>query len=32
MKAIINGKTPKYNGKPISRHHSYSVSEYPPSK
>lgn len=27
--AILNGKTPKYNGKPISGHHSYSVSEYP---
>ncbi|SDB40096.1 LXG domain of WXG superfamily protein [Pseudobutyrivibrio sp. YE44] len=27
--AIINGKTPQYDGKPISGHHTYSVSEYP---
>ncbi|EJO5349380.1 hypothetical protein NRP93_003556, partial [Clostridium botulinum] len=26
---ILNGKTPKYNGKPIQGHHSYSASKYP---
>ena len=26
---IINGKTPKFNGKPIQGHHTFSVSKYP---
>lgn len=26
---ILNGRTPKYDGKPIQGHHSYSVSKYP---
>lgn len=26
---IMNGKRPKYNGKTIQGHHTYSVSEYP---
>ena len=26
---ILNGKTPKYDGKPIQGHHSYSASKYP---
>ena len=26
---ILNGKTPKYNGKPMQGHHAYSVSQYP---
>jgi hypothetical protein len=26
---IINGKRPKYNGKTIQGHHTYSVSKYP---
>jgi len=26
---ILRGKTPKYNGKPIQGHHTYSVSKYP---
>nr|WP_278335285.1 pre-toxin TG domain-containing protein [Clostridium kluyveri] len=26
---ILNGRTPKYDGKPIQGHHSYSASQYP---
>lgn len=26
---ILSGKTPKYDGKPIQGHHTYSVSQYP---
>ena len=26
---ILNGRTPKYGGKPIQGHHSYSASKYP---
>ena len=29
LKDILNGKTPKHNGKPIQGHHAYSVSQYP---
>ena len=26
---ILNHKTPKYNGKPMQSHHTYSVTKYP---
>ncbi|MDM5154743.1 hypothetical protein QUF88_13175 [Bacillus sp. DX1.1] len=26
---ILNHKTPKFNGKPIQGHHTYSTSQYP---
>ncbi|WP_079710268.1 T7SS effector LXG polymorphic toxin [Paraliobacillus ryukyuensis] len=29
LKDILAGKTPKFDGKPIAGHHSYSVSKYP---
>ncbi|WP_077618272.1 pre-toxin TG domain-containing protein [Bacillus sinesaloumensis] len=29
IKDILSGKTPKYDGKPIAGHHSYSASKYP---
>ncbi|MBP3753635.1 MAG: hypothetical protein J6I66_02135 [Lachnospiraceae bacterium] len=28
-KAILSGKRPKYNGKTMASHHTYSVSKYP---
>ena len=28
-KDILNGKRPKFKGKPMSSHHTYSVSKYP---
>ncbi|WP_255551638.1 hypothetical protein [Sporosarcina sp. E16_8] len=29
LKDILAGKTPKFDGKPIAGHHSYSASKYP---
>ncbi|WP_147534925.1 T7SS effector LXG polymorphic toxin [Bacillus marasmi] len=29
LKDILAGKTPKYDGKPIAGHHTYSASKYP---
>ncbi|WP_369689527.1 hypothetical protein [Bacillus cereus] len=29
LKDILAGKTPKFDGKPIAGHHSYSAAKYP---